>query len=765
MIGKRKRIFVLGVAFLLFTGMVPFSWANSQLPPSHNADEGSETGAVKAGIFYPSEPKGDEAPQLEIFGHKFFSEEAKAFSAAMTLSVSEDYVVGPGDEIKVLMWGRIDKLANLKVDRAGKVILPKVGEVSVGGLSFREVSDLIESRLEAISGVNVSVSLGVLKFIQVFVLGEVKNPGVYTISAPATALKALHISGGPTELGSLREVRLKREGKVISRMDIYDLLLEGDVSTDQTVHSGDIIFVPQAGPMVGVSGNVRRPAIYELKNKRSLKTAIALAAGLRPSAYRSRIQVARALDNKEQVVLDISGGLEAAMREFQLQDGDLISVSRILPDPVNAVYLYGNVRRPGEYAYAQGFRIMDVLPHIESLGLDSYMAYAVVRRYCMEDMAWKVIPFSPQRLYLKGEESQNILLEPKDEIHIFKQEDFENKECATISGSVRKPGKYELSKEMTIRDLIYLGGGVMPGAYLKRGEVVRYHIVQGEKVKTSISEFDVARALKGEDSENRQLMPHDEVYIKEIPGWGSRKKTMVLSGEIVFPGTYGISDNESLDTVLKRAGGATPEAYLRGAIFTRESIKEREQRQLEELIKGLEMEIAASESLSEQPLMTEKEVASLALSISAKKALLAGLRETKPSGRVVIPLLSEGQAIRESENLWVWDGDSLHIPKNPGTISVTGAVYHPTAYVYDAKRPYLAYYLAKSGGPTKSAWEDQMYVLRVDGTVVSKTMDEETFEETKLFPGDAIIVPRKGLQPAHLNALTMGQGKAALKDK
>ena len=241
-------------------------------------------------------------------------------------------------------------------------------------------------------------------------------------------------------------------------MDFYALLLEGDVSADKRVRSGDIIFVPQTGPMVSVFGSVNRPAIYELKGERTLKTALKLAGGLKPTAYSQRIRITRAFENKEQVVLDVSGADLEKRKEVLIQDGDLIAVFRILPVSVNGVYLYGNVNRPGEYAFKPGFHILDVLPGMNSLGLNSYLEYAVVRRYSLNDIDWKLIPFSPGRLFLSKDKTQNIPLKPLDEIYIFAQDAFENRKFATVSGSVRNPGRYNLSKDMTLRDLIFRGG-------------------------------------------------------------------------------------------------------------------------------------------------------------------------------------------------------------------------------------------------------------------------------------------------------------------
>jgi len=665
------------------------------------------------------------------------------------MPISTDYVIGPGDEIKILMWGRIDESSSVEVAENGMVVLPKVGPVAVTGLTFGQIEDLIKTKVGAISGVKVSVSMGKLRNIQVFVLGEVKNPGIYTMGALSTVANAIHNSGGPTSLGTMRKAELRRRDITVARLDFYDLLLKGDIAPDKMLMDGDVIFVPQTGPMVSVSGDVRRPAIYELKGDRTLKTAFELAGGLKPTAYNQRIQIKRALENRAQIVLDISSKEIQGKRRIPLKDGDLIRVFRILSFPVNAVYLYGNVLRPGKYAYRKGFRVLDILPNMSSVDRDTCLDYAIIKRYSSEDMEAKLISFNLGRLLLSGDETQNIPLRPTDEIYVFNKQRFEDKKYATIKGEVNKPGRYDLTKEMTLKNLIFSAGGLARGAYMKRAEVIRYNVVAGEKVETSVFSFNVGLAIKGDPAHNKRLQPMDVVYIKEIPEWDKREMSVIVSGEVYFPGTYQLLPDDCLSDVVERAGGYTGDAYLRGAVFTRESVRKLQQQQLDEMIKRLEIEIASLSSLEGQAVVTEKDVISHAYFISAKKSLLAKLRERKLSGRVVISLQSVGESKKGSDDFALEDGDSLYVPKEPDTINVLGAVYNPMAYAYDKKHPGIAYYLDKTGGPAENAEAKQIYVIRADGTVVSKQSRRSAFDKTVLFPGDTIMVPYKGILPGY----------------
>ncbi len=275
---------------------------------------------------------GRQLPDLNLFGHDLFSSESFVFAPLDKIPVSNDYIVGPGDVIDVLLWGRMDASYSLEIDTEGVINFPKLGPLVVAGISYAEVKDLIKREAEAITGVNVSVSMGRLRTIQVFVLGEVKRPGIQTVSSIATAVNALLSSGGPTELGSLRNVQLKRNGKTIVTLDLYEFLLKGDITGDSRLMPGDVIFVPQVGPLVAVSGNIKRPAVYEVKDFRNLRSVLDLAGGLAPRAYNQRIQIQRAAANQLEVIVDIPAEVVGEYESVALQDGDLIKVFPIIQE-------------------------------------------------------------------------------------------------------------------------------------------------------------------------------------------------------------------------------------------------------------------------------------------------------------------------------------------------------------------------------------------------------------------------------------------------
>jgi len=798
-------------------------------------------------------------PVLEIFGRNLFAAAPSTFAPIVSLPVSNDYVIGPGDELKILLWGRLDSTLSLEVDNEGVINFPKVGPLTVAGLTFGEVKELIRIKAEAMTGVNVNVSMGKLRTIQVFVLGEVKSPGVYTVSSLSTVINALLASGGPTPLGSLRKVELKRQGKTVTVLDLYDLLIKGDTSGDARLMPGDTIFIPQCGPMISVSGNVKRPAIYEMREEKTLQNAVSLAGGLKPQAYNQRIQIERAFENRVQIVLDISSEELQQKKPIPLLDGDLIKVFHIPSKLENAVYLYGNVIRPGEYAFRPGLKVFDILPDIKSVDLDTYFGYALIKRYRQEESKAELLPFDLGRLIISKDMSQNVPLKPRDEIYVFNKDMFQEVEHATVEGQVRKPGKYPIedmrvrdlifkggnltkdaymslghlyrtdpnTKEvtmmplnltkamegdpthnlplkdrdlvfilsqwdyldkytvsvkgkvnrpgdypyatnMTVRDLILVGGNVMESAYLEKGELVRYDIVQGKKVETSLISFDVGLALKSDPAHNLKLKPFDVVNVKEIPEWKERR-AVTITGEVLFPGTYQLRREERLSSLIQRAGGFTDTAYLRGAVFTRESIKKSQQDRLNELIRQMEIEGAQYASAEAQAALSKEDAAAQAQFLAAQKALLAKLREAKATGRVVVSLLPSTVMRDASLDMVLEDGDSLYVPKSPNTVNVLGAVYNPNALIFEEQRPEVSYYLKKTGGPTDNAEADKMYVVRADGTVVAKTetgwfntgwSDEDkrwefgsSFEDTRLYPGDTVLVPQKIIKPSFMKEL------------
>ena len=379
----------------------------------------------------------DISLDLKPFGYDFFADASiRILTDRKDIPVPLKYVIGPGDEVKLLLWGRINAQYNLTVDRDGKITIPQIGPLFVAGMTFDEMSKQIIKQSEQIVGTNVDISMGSLKTIPVFILGDVRRPGSYTIGSFATITDALLLAGGPTEIGSMRHVQLKRKGQLITTFDLYDLLLKGDKSKDMTLMAGDVVFVPVTGPMVGIAGNVKRPAIYELRNRYDLESVIDLAGGIIPTAYTQQIQVERIIKNERQVVIDINDKNLEKAASVKLQDADLVKVFSIVDMNVNVVYLNGNVKRPGKYEIKAGMRLGDLIKDATELLPETYFEYALIKRLNPPGMETVLIPFSLTNL-LNKDPASNLELKPRDQVYVFNRWFFKDRPLVMIEGEIR----------------------------------------------------------------------------------------------------------------------------------------------------------------------------------------------------------------------------------------------------------------------------------------------------------------------------------------
>jgi polysaccharide export outer membrane protein len=375
---------------------------------------------------------------LKPFGYEFFQEAAvRIITDRKDIPVPAQYVVGPGDEVKILLWGRVNAQYTLPVDRNGNITIPQIGPVPVAGMTFQQMSERLVAHTGQIVGANIDVTMGALKTIPIFVLGDVKRPGAYTIGSFATITDALLISGGPSDIGSMRNVQLKRNGKVVTSFDLYNLLIKGDKSRDLVLQAGDVVFVPVVGKLVGIAGNVKRPAIYELKDLHDLQNMFDLAGGIIPTAYTQQIQVERIVRNERSIIVDINDKNLTRAREVLLQDGDLVKVFNIVDKNVNMVQLSGNVKRSGKYEHKPGMRIKDLLKEMGDLMADTYMSYALIKRQEGPSATLGLIPFSLNELLLEGKESANLELKPQDMIFVFSKWYFRDKPVVYVEGEVR----------------------------------------------------------------------------------------------------------------------------------------------------------------------------------------------------------------------------------------------------------------------------------------------------------------------------------------
>jgi protein involved in polysaccharide export with SLBB domain len=696
----------------------------------------------------PLEPIGTAA--LKRFGYDLFGDDVPStFAPAMDIPVPVDYVIGPGDTVNIQLFGNQNVEYFLTVNRDGTLTFPRIGPVNVSGLTFIELRNAINERVsEQMIGVRANTTLGELRSIQVFVLGDVARPGSYTVSSLATMTNALFTSGGVKEIGSLRRIALLRNGVTVTTLDLYDLLLRGDTSGDARLQSGDALFIPPIGPTVAVDGEVRRPAIYEVRTERTVGDLITLAGGLVATANRSAIKLERIVAGRGIAVTDVD--LDGAAGAVEtVRDGDVLRVLRNLNQVEASVRLAGNVQRPGLYQWTPGMALSGLIPSPELVKPLSDLNYVLIRRENAPNVDVDVISADLDAIWKRRPGAVDVELMPRDTIFVFdleigrrqivepiiaelkaQAEPNEPLPVVRIGGQVRAEGEYPLEPGMRVSDLLRAGGGLSDAAYVIEAELTRYAVVNGEYRETELMAVDLAALRSGDSGANTVLTAYDYLNIKEVSRWRGQR-TVTLRGEVVFPGTYPIRQGETLRSVLERAGGLTDFAFPQGSVFTRAEVRERERVQLRTLATRLESDLATL-SLSD-PNASD--------AIGVGQTLLNQLRNTDPIGRVTIRL-DEIISGRATTDVVLQDGDELAVPDFRQEVSVLGEVQYPTAHLFE---PGLSRedYIGKSGGLTQRADKGRVYVVRANGEVVTAGGGRwfSRDSSTQIQPGDTVVAP------------------------
>jgi protein involved in polysaccharide export with SLBB domain len=687
------------------------------------------------------EPIGVEA--LEPFGYDIFEPRVGAMQPPASGPVPQDYVLGPGDTVRVQLFGNVNGIYEFEVSRDGVLNLPEIGPVTVAGLPFSEFrQDLHERVREMLIGTQVSVTMGQLRTIRVFVLGDVKQPGSYVVSGLATMSSALYQGGGISKIGTLRDVQLKRNGRVASRLDLYELLLNGDTSSDMRLQPGDVIFVPPIGNTVRVAGAVKRPAIYETKGKTSVAAIIRIAGGLTADAYAGGVQLERIDGDRKTVAVDLSDDADA---NLLVRSGDTVLVPEVLPDLQETVVLSGHVYRPGNYEWRSGMRLTDLIRSTDELkpGVDT--GYVLIRRERERGQPIQAVSANLAAALQAPASAANVKLEASDTVHVFSlalgrqrvveplveelrlQSTVDSPAMEVeISGSVRAPGRYPLEPGMRISDLIRAGGNLSEAAHAYEAELTRYSANVNAAREISVVNVNLNAIREGDTSADLVLREHDYLIINRVPEWDTMW-TVSLQGEVRFPGEYRVRRGETLAEVLQRAGGLTDKAFPEGAIFLRESLRKKESEQIEMLARRLEADLAtlSLQSAAEGGTQT----------LDTGTVLLEQLRNTEAVGRLVIDIDSQS-------GIELSDGDELLIPPHTQMVSVLGETQRNTSHLYDESLS-RDDYINLSGGLTLRADERRIYVVRASGAVVTSRRSKWLGRggRVDIRPGDTIVVP------------------------
>lgn len=700
----------------------------------------------------PLEPTGTAA--LKPFGYDLFAGVPTTFAPATDVPVPAEYVVGPGDTFRVQLLGTTRGNYNLVVGRDGQINFPELGPIAVSGQRFDEARQMLEQRVaEQMIGTRASISIGELRSIRVFVLGEAEQPGSYTVSGLSTVTNALFVSGGVKTIGSLRNIEVKRGGATVARLDLYDLLLKGDTRGDVRLLPGDVIFIPPVGQTVGITGEVVRPATYELRSESTVAQVLELGGGLRPLAEPRLATLERVDDERNRTVmdLDLSG---ATGRGAQVRAGDILRIPALRPTLENSVSVLGHVYRSGDFQYRPGMRLSDAIPTLDELKPNAEQHYVLVRR---EQPDRRISVFSAdlgQALAQPGA-AADIPLSPKDRIYVFDLETGRDRvieplmrdlrmqsrfdeplQAVNVGGMVKVPGQYPLEPGMRVSDLIRAGGSLDDAAFGGTAELTRYDTTNGEARRSQLIQIDLAKVRAGDPAANVLLQPFDFLVVKEVPDWGLQEQVQLL-GEVRFPGIYPVRKGETLRSLLSRAGGLTEMAFAEGSVFTRTGLKERERQQIADLTRRMQTDLAQLALTASQG--TTSNAAS---ALTVGQSLLAGLRSAEPVGRLVIDLNRSARAEPGSDDdIVLKDGDRLIVPRVTQEVTVIGEVQSATSHLYSAGRTRNDY-IELSGGANQRADMGRTYVVRANGSVVAGSGSAWfSRSNTEIMPGDTVVVP------------------------
>ncbi len=659
---------------------------------------------------------------LPIFGANLFSD-PNTFSPVSDVPVSNDYVIGPGDEIRIQIFGAVNQQADETVDRNGNIPLRDVGDVHVAGVRYSQLQPFLKSQLDRVfRNFDVNVNLGQLRTIPIFVTGNARRPGTFNVSSQSTLLNALFSSGGPLPQGSLRDIQVLRENQTVVHFDLYDLLLRGDKSKDVSLQPGDVIYIPTVGSQVAITGSVNNPAIYEIQAGTTVGQLIKLTGGDTSVALGSRIRVERIFEHSMRSILD----LDLAQTDPKLENGDIVTVGTILDRFKDAVTLRGNVAFPGRYNWRPGLRILDIVPTRDLL---------ITRDYY-------------RRLNQQGNTftDYNAQTGPVGAVGVAGSAATQAVDSSNQNGATSTSGKGggSVASAVTNTNNVF---GASTDIILSAPDVdLSYAVIQRlspDLLTTSLIAFNPGKLyLQGDATQNLELQPGDVITFfstadLRVPT-AQQTRIVHLEGEFVASGVYSVQPGETLRGLLRRAGGLTADAYLYGSQFTRLSTRRIQQQRLNEYADSLEAQVSLYAAAGQSRAISTQDTAATVAAAQQGAETVARLRRVVPLGRIVLELKPDSRTIDEIPDLPLEDGDRFVVPRVPSTVSVEGQVYSANAFVFQRKKREHDY-LRQAGGPDRDADKKREFILRADGSVFSRQYGN--VDKATMFPGDTIVVP------------------------
>lgn len=659
-----------------------------------------------------------EAPVSNIFGHSLFTSRNLSFEPSANLATPVNYRLGPGDEVIIDIWGASENTIRQTISPEGTILVRGLGPVHLNGMTVKEANSFLQREFSKIySGISgnepnsqIKLTLGDIRTIQINIMGEVSVPGTYMLSAFSTVFHALYRAGGVNRIGSLRSIKVVRAGKTFADLDVYDFLMKGQMKDDIRLQEGDVILVEPYQELVEIIGKVKRPMFYEMKPTETVATILKYAGGFTGDAYKKAVRLVRK-SGREHQVYNVD---EMDYSVFRLDDGDMITIDAVLDRFENRVEVRGAVYRAGLYQLDGTVNtVKQLIKKAEGLRGDAFLNRVMIDRE-HEDLSHEIIAIDLGGL-LRGTVA-DIPLQKNDVLYIPSINDLKEEETVSIYGEIANPGTFLFSKNMTIEDLLIQAGGLLEEAATTRVEVTRR--IKDPK-STSVSSilgktftFDIKDGLLVGDTENFYLEPFDAVYIRKSPAY-RRQQNVTVAGEVLFSGSYSLlQKNERLSDLISKAGGVTPDAYVKGARLIRRLSEEEKRRQSDVLRMAHNKEGKDSISVAKLD-MSDNYV----VGINLEKAL------SNP---------------HSDYDLVLREGDVLYIPEYINTVKISGAVMYPNTVVYQRDKK-LKHYINQSGGFGHLAKKKRVYVVYMNGTVARlKARSAKAIE-----PGCEIIVPSR----------------------
>ncbi len=665
----------------------------------------------------------DEKYDKRIFGSDLFRSSSVSFEPNLRIATPANYVLGPDDELSINVYGNSETKYNLKVTPEGSIYIPNAGPVFVSGLTVEDATSKIKAKLagtiyKAINTGNtkVQVNLGNIRSIRVTIIGEAKKPGSYTVSSLSTVFNALYLCGGPNNNGSYRAIELVRNNKVVSIIDIYSFLLKGSMAGNLRLMDQDVIRIPYYQSRVNIAGEIKRPGIFEINEGDKLLSIFSAAGGFTDSAYRNSVKITR-LTDRERSVSDV---LSDSFSSYTLRGGDSINIGKVLNRYTNRVKIDGAINRPGEFELSDGLTLKGLIEKADGLRKDAYLIRGLITRL-KDNLDVEVVSFDPGAI-MAGEQP-DILLKKEDDISISSIKDLKDKFTFSVQGEVRKPGLYDFKDSTSIKDLVFAAGGFTEAATAKRIEVAR-RVTNADVNATSteiakIIQLDAEKDLSVSGGDF-YLKPFDVVIVRNNPGYYTQR-TVIVDGEVLYPGPYIINSNdERLSNIIERAGGFKNTADPSAASLKRLNL------------------------MSPQSEIKLRKIEKIAISQNSRDTSSAdslAKEGVRPYDLIGINLEEVLKTPGITNDLILENGDVVFVPKKNQAVKVRGEVLFPTQFAFQENKN-MKYYIGKAGGFSSNAVKRKSFVLGTNGNArkVKSFLFIKTYPE--IFGGDEIFVPK-----------------------